>query len=164
MNFCSTFCKKWWYLYVIASGELRGAFFAVWDGGVRCAFDQATKTLLVTDMVVKVEDAVPPIVAEDPRCLLFHARDNALEKVENTEEVRLKGWRRIVQVGGLFEAVCSECLIRRGDPSDLLKIISGLFEVFCSKWSIRSVISVVVYSKWSIQSGLFEVVYLKWYF
>lgn len=60
---------------------------------------QATKTLLVTDMVVKVEDQVPDIVAEDPRPLLFHARDNAREKVENTEAVRLKGWRRIVQVG-----------------------------------------------------------------
>ena len=48
---------------------------------------------------MKVEDAVPAIIAEDPRPLLFHARDNAFEKVENTEEVRLKGWRRIVQVG-----------------------------------------------------------------
>ena len=59
-------------------------------------------------MVVKVEDAVPAIVAEDPRCLLFHARDNALEKVENTEEVRLKGWRRIVQVSGVFKVVYSK--------------------------------------------------------
>lgn len=49
-------------------------------------------------MVVKVEDQVPEIVAEDPRPLLFHARDNAFEKVEDTEDVRLKGWRRIVQV------------------------------------------------------------------
>ena len=61
---------------------------------------QATKTLLVTDMVVKVEDEVPEIVCEDPRPLLFHARDNALERVEDSPEVRLKGWRRIVQVGG----------------------------------------------------------------
>lgn len=60
---------------------------------------QDTKTLLVTDMVVKVEDQVPEIVCEDPRPLLFHARDNALERVEDTPEVRLKGWRRIVQVG-----------------------------------------------------------------
>lgn len=50
-------------------------------------------------MVVKVEDGVPDIVAQDPRPLLFHARDNALERVEDTEEVRLKGWRRVVQVG-----------------------------------------------------------------
>lgn len=61
---------------------------------------QATNTLLVTDMVVKVEDEVPEIVCEDPRPLLFHARDNALERVEDTPDVRLKGWRRIVQVGG----------------------------------------------------------------
>lgn len=61
---------------------------------------QATKTLLVTDMVVKVEDEVPEIVCEDPRPLLFHARDNALERVEDTPEVRVKGWRRIVQVRG----------------------------------------------------------------
>jgi len=51
-------------------------------------------------MVVKVEDEVPEIVCEDPRPLLFHARDNALERVEDTPEVRLKGWRRIVQVSG----------------------------------------------------------------
>lgn len=68
----------------------------------KCSFPslQATKTLLVTDMVVKVEDEVPEIVCEDPRPLLFHARDNALERVEDSPEVRLKGWRRIVQVGG----------------------------------------------------------------
>ncbi|CAM9587115.1 unnamed protein product, partial [Laminaria digitata] len=83
-----------------------GPFFSK-DGsggyGETAFFHKATKTLLVTDMVVKVEDAVPPIVAEDPRCLLFHARDNALEKVENTEEVRLKGWRRIVQFALTFQ-------------------------------------------------------------
>ena len=64
----------------------------------RPAFFQDTKTLLVTDLVVKVDDKVPDIVAQDPRPLLFHARDNALERVDNTPEVRLKGWRRIVQV------------------------------------------------------------------
>ncbi len=56
-------------------------------------------------MVVKVEDEVPEIVCEDPRPLLFHARDNALERVEDTPEVRLKGWRRIVQVGGVVVLV-----------------------------------------------------------
>lgn len=61
-------------------------------------FEQETKTLLVTDLVVKVEDEVPEIVAQDPRPLLFHARDNASEKVENTSAVLRKGWRRIVQV------------------------------------------------------------------
>lgn len=66
---------------------------------IRFLVRQDTKTLLVTDMVVKVEDQVPEIVCEDPRPLLFHARDNALERVEDTPEVRLKGWRRIVQVG-----------------------------------------------------------------
>lgn len=50
-------------------------------------------------MVVKVEDEVPEIVCDDPRPLLFHSRDNALERVEDTPDVRLKGWRRIVQVG-----------------------------------------------------------------
>lgn len=68
-------------------------------GSVTDTLGQATKTLLVTDMVVKVEDEVPEIVCEDPRPLLFHARDNALERVEDSPEVRLKGWRRIVQVG-----------------------------------------------------------------
>lgn len=71
---------------------------------------QATKTLLVTDMVVKVEDKVPEIVCEDPRPLLFHARDNALERVEDTPEVRLKGWRRIVQVRRGCDRSATFCL------------------------------------------------------
>lgn len=53
-------------------------------------------------MVVKVEDEVPEIVAQDPRPLLFHARDNAYERVENTRDVLRKGWRRIVQVSVRF--------------------------------------------------------------
>ncbi|CAM9992593.1 unnamed protein product [Pylaiella littoralis] len=86
--------------------EVLGPFFSK-DGsggyGETAFFHKATKTLLVTDMVVKVEDEVPEIVCEDPRPLLFHARDNAFERVEDTPEVRLKGWRRIVQFALTFQ-------------------------------------------------------------
>ncbi|CAM9349344.1 unnamed protein product, partial [Ectocarpus sp. 6 AP-2014] len=86
--------------------QVLGPFFSK-DGsggyGETAFFHKDTKTLLVTDMVVKVEDQVPEIVCEDPRPLLFHARDNALERVEDTPEVRLKGWRRIVQFALTFQ-------------------------------------------------------------
>lgn len=71
--------------------------------GETAFFHKETKTLLVTDMVVKVEDEVPEIVAQDPSPLLFHARDNAYERVENTSEVLRKGWRRIVQFALTFQ-------------------------------------------------------------
>ena len=65
-------------------------------------FHKKTKTLLVTDAVVSVTDKPPKIIAEDPRAMLFHARDSIDEVVEDTEETRKKGWRRMVQFGLVF--------------------------------------------------------------
>jgi len=66
-------------------------------------FHRSTKTLLVTDTVVSVTADPPPIVAEDPRALLFHARDSAEENIlKDTPELRKKGWRRMVQFGLVF--------------------------------------------------------------
>lgn len=77
---------------------------------MHAALSQATKTLMVTDMVVKVEDEPPKVVQDDLNPLLFHARDDALERVENTPTVRRKGWRRIVQVSCHSKAVaCLSC-------------------------------------------------------
>lgn len=56
---------------------------------------QRSRTLLVTDCVLAVPENPPAIVQVDPYPLLFHARDNALEKVEDSEENRRKGWQRI---------------------------------------------------------------------
>jgi len=65
-------------------------------------FHHSSKTLLVTDVVVSITDDPPPILQEDPRALLFHARDSISENVIDNYETRKKGWRRIVQFGLVF--------------------------------------------------------------
>ena len=65
-------------------------------------FHKASKTLLVTDVVVGVDKNPPAIIQEDPRALLFHARDNITEIVADTTENRQRGWRRMVQFGLVF--------------------------------------------------------------
>ncbi|MCP6758861.1 MAG: DUF4336 domain-containing protein [Fischerella sp. CENA71] len=52
-------------------------------------------TLLVTDSVVSIPQEPPAIFQLDPYPLLFHARDNALEAIEDNEANRRKGWERI---------------------------------------------------------------------
>jgi hypothetical protein len=61
-----------------------------------------TKTLIVTDTVLEVTEEVPEICALDPGPLLYHARDTITQIVENTEEVRKRGWRRIALFGLFF--------------------------------------------------------------
>ena len=65
-------------------------------------FHKPTQTLLVTDTVLEVTDEVPKIFEEDPRPLLFHARDTVTDVVKDTKEVRERGWRRIVLFGLFF--------------------------------------------------------------
>jgi hypothetical protein len=65
-------------------------------------FHKSTKTLLVTDCVVSVTDTPPRILQEDPRALLYHARDQATDRVLDTPEARKKGWRHMVQFGLVF--------------------------------------------------------------
>jgi len=65
-------------------------------------YHKASKSLLVTDVVVGVDKNPPAIIAEDPRALLFHARDNITEIVADTPENRERGWRRMVQFGLVF--------------------------------------------------------------
>lgn len=66
-------------------------------------FHKETNTLLVTDTIVRVDDEPPAIINEDPRSLLYHARDNMLEVVTDTKENRRKGWRRMVLFGLTFQ-------------------------------------------------------------
>lgn len=65
-------------------------------------FHKDTKTLLCTDTVVEVTEEVPKIFDLDPKPLLYHARDTMTDVVENNEEVRKKGWRRVVLFGLYF--------------------------------------------------------------
>jgi len=64
-------------------------------------YHKSTKTLLVTDTALEVSEDVPKIYETDPKPLLFHARDSITDVVEDTPEVRKRGWRR-VQLFGLF--------------------------------------------------------------
>ncbi len=65
-------------------------------------FHKPTRTLLVTDTVLEVTDEVPKIFEADPGPLLFHARSTVTEIVEDTREVRERGWRRVVLFGLFF--------------------------------------------------------------
>jgi hypothetical protein len=59
-------------------------------------FHRRSQTLLVTDTIVSVPATPPEVVQLDPYPLLFHARDSALDPLEDTAALRQKGWQRIV--------------------------------------------------------------------
>lgn len=58
-------------------------------------FHKRSNSLLVTDSVISIPESPPAIVQLDPYPLLFHARDTAVEPLQNTEANRRKGWQRI---------------------------------------------------------------------
>ncbi|MBW4642156.1 MAG: DUF4336 domain-containing protein [Goleter apudmare HA4340-LM2] len=58
-------------------------------------FHKRSRTLLLTDSVLSVPEAPPAIVQLDPYPLLFHARDNALQPIEDNTANRRRGWQRI---------------------------------------------------------------------
>ncbi len=59
-------------------------------------FHRSSQTLLVTDTVLSVPEEPPAIVQLNPYSLLFHAKDNALDGVEDSPANRRKGWQRTV--------------------------------------------------------------------
>merc|ERR1712176_663144 len=65
-------------------------------------FHKPTQTLLVTDTVQEVSDEVPKIFEDDPKPLLYHARNTITEVIEDSPENRARGWRRIVLFGLFF--------------------------------------------------------------
>ncbi|HEY9752190.1 MAG TPA: DUF4336 domain-containing protein [Coleofasciculaceae cyanobacterium] len=58
-------------------------------------FHKRSQTLLVTDTVLSVPNDPPAILQLDPYPLLFHARDDAFDQVEDSPTTRRKGWHRI---------------------------------------------------------------------
>jgi hypothetical protein len=60
-------------------------------------------TLLVTDTVLSVPESPPEILQLDPYPLLFHARDSAMEAVEDSQANRRKGWQRIALFAIYFQ-------------------------------------------------------------
>lgn len=77
-------------------------FKSVGTFGETAFFHKRSRTLLVTDTVVKLESEPPAIVQEDPRALLFHARDDATMEVEDGKVTREVGWRRMALFGLVF--------------------------------------------------------------
>nr|WP_051738628.1 DUF4336 domain-containing protein [Synechocystis sp. PCC 6714] len=67
-------------------------------------FHWPSHSLLVTDTLLVLSENPPSVLELDPTPLLFHARDNATDKVENTLVNRAKGWQRICLFSLYFQA------------------------------------------------------------
>ena len=85
--------------------DLRSLSIISRDGafGETAFYHRPTKTLLVTDTAVEVSAEVPLIFEDDPAPLLYHARTTVTDVVEDTPEVRRRGWRRVVLFGLFFQ-------------------------------------------------------------
>ncbi|MGK7881287.1 MAG: DUF4336 domain-containing protein [Crocosphaera sp.] len=59
-------------------------------------YHKRSHTLLLTDSIISVPATPPEITQIDPYPLLFHAKNNGLEMIEDTPEKRIKGWQRTV--------------------------------------------------------------------
>lgn len=74
-------------------------------------FHKATKTLLVTDTVVSVPRQPPKINQLYPEAMLFHARDNATQPIEDTPDNRDIGWRKIALFSLYFQPNSLEAVL-----------------------------------------------------
>ena len=61
-----------------------------------CCFHKPSKSLLVTDALVGIEETPPELFDLDPTPLLFHSRDKGSEELIDTPIARRKGWLRLV--------------------------------------------------------------------
>ncbi|MEL4896788.1 DUF4336 domain-containing protein [Crocosphaera sp. Alani8] len=59
-------------------------------------YHKRSHTLLLTDSIISIPSEPPEIIKIDPYPLLFHAKENGLEIIEDTIQNRIKGWQRIV--------------------------------------------------------------------
>ncbi len=84
-------------------------------------FHKRSRTLLVTDSVLCVPEEPPAIVQLDPYPLLFHAKDNAFDVVEDTEASRRKGWLRISLFAFYFQPSALEAIQMGQSIRDALK-------------------------------------------
>jgi hypothetical protein len=62
-----------------------------------------SQTLLLTDTLLSVPAEPPALLQLDPYPLLFHARESALDPMEDTPENRIKGWQRIALFAVYFQ-------------------------------------------------------------
>jgi hypothetical protein len=73
-------------------------------------FHRRSHTLLVTDLVVSVSEDPPAIVQLDSYPLLFHAKEDGADQVEDTIANRRKGWQRIVLFAFYFRPSALETI------------------------------------------------------
>jgi len=73
-------------------------------------FHKSTGTLLVTDSILSVSADPPAILQLDPAPLLFHARDNAFDVVQDNASSRLRGWQRIALFAFYFRPSALEVM------------------------------------------------------
>lgn len=115
--------------YAILNIDLgRGSF------GEVALLHKQSRTLLVTDAVLSIPQEPPEVVQLDPYPLLFHARNSALEPIEDSEANRRRGWQRIALFAlyfrpGALEPVNFVQTIRDGlkAPNRSKKAYFGLF-------------------------------------
>lgn len=93
----------------------RGSFVEV------ALWHKSSHTLLLTDTVLAVPETPPEIVQLDPYPLLFHARENALEKICDTPGNRQKGWQRISLFALYFRPSALETVGLKQALTDIFK-------------------------------------------
>eukprot|EP00953_Heterococcus_sp_UTEX-ZZ885_P028529 15210-Heterococcus_DN1.PRE.1 len=99
----------------------------------------AGSTTTTAASVNVVDEDIPAIVElGDPRALLFHARDDALQLIEDTPQIRTKGWKRIQQFGLFFQPSSLEveplgqALLKTAPKSPMKEL--GWFGLFPFTW------------------------------
>ena len=97
-----------------------------------------SRTLLVTDAVISVPPEPPAILQLDPYPLLFHAKDDVFDRVEDSPANRLKGWRRIALFALYFRPNALEVISLGQTASNAWKAIDrskkAYFGVYPWKW------------------------------
>lgn len=78
------------FAYEILSIDLSKGYFTE-----MALLHKPSQTLLITDTLIKIPTQPPDIIQLNPFPLLFHARETALDELEDTPANRIKGWQRI---------------------------------------------------------------------
>jgi Domain of unknown function (DUF4336) len=95
-------------------------------------------TLLVTDAVLAIPEEPPAIVNTAPQSLLFHARDHAGHRVQDSPTNRIKGWKRIALFSFYFRPDRAQVTSFKAALKDAKEAddrsISGYFGLFPFQW------------------------------
>jgi hypothetical protein len=84
-------------------------------------FHRRSRTLLVTDSVLSIPEEPPAILQLDPYPLLFHAKDDVFDVVEDNQANRRKGWKRISLFAFYFQPSALEVVEMGRSLLDALK-------------------------------------------